>query len=104
MQGISRSKHVHLMDALLQLETLLGKECECLQQAGEYRAELETMHRNYERLLGELAQLITDYSVLYDEVKIRFLGKKLKELKKEISVEMPDFPMLVQNIRIAYGT
>ncbi|EHQ27500.1 hypothetical protein [Mucilaginibacter paludis] len=83
MQGISKSRHVHLMDALLQLEYLLGKECGCLQQAGEYRAELATMHSDYERLLGELAKVITDYSVLYDEVKIRFLGKKLKELKRK---------------------
>ncbi|EHQ25474.1 hypothetical protein [Mucilaginibacter paludis] len=104
MQGISKSRHVHLMDALLQLEQLLGKECECLQQTGEYRVELETMHRNYERLLDDLEKVITDYSVLYDQVKIQFLGKKLKELKKEISVEMPGFPVLVQNIRIAYGT
>ncbi|RKR83407.1 hypothetical protein BDD43_3615 [Mucilaginibacter gracilis] len=104
MQGISKSRHVHLMDALLQLETLLGKECECLQQATEYRVDLENMHSNYERLLEELARQITNYEVMYSHVKIQFLGKKLKELKKEISVEMPGFPVLVQNIRIAYGT
>ncbi|EHQ27512.1 hypothetical protein [Mucilaginibacter paludis] len=104
MQGISKSRHVHLMDALLQLEQLLGKECECLQQATEYRVELESMHSNYERLLEELARQITNYEVMYSHVKIQFLGKKLKELKKEISVEMPGFPVLVQNIRLAYGT
>lgn len=104
MQGISKSRHVHLMDALLQMEQLLNKECECLQQTVEYRIELETIHSNYERLLGELARQITDYEVLFSHVKIQFLGKKLKELKKEISVEMRDFPLLMQNIRLAYGT
>lgn len=104
MQGISKSRHTHLVDALLQMEQLLSKECECLQQAGEYRVELESMHGNYERLLDELSKQIMEYEILYSHVKIQFLGKKLKELKKEISVEMPDFPMLMQNIRLAYGT
>ncbi len=104
MQGISNARHVHLIDALLQLEQLLNKECECLQKAGEYRVELEAMHSNYERLLDELGKQIMEYELLYSHVKIQFLGKKLKELKKEISVEMPTFPTLVRNIRIAYGT
>ncbi len=104
MQGISNARHVHLIGALLQLEQLLNRECECLQQASEYRAELETMHSNYERLLDELGRQIIEYEQLYSYVKIQFLGKKLKELKKEISVEMPDFPTLVRNIRLAYGT
>jgi hypothetical protein len=104
MQGISKSRHTHLVDALLQIEQLLSKECDCLQQATEYRVELESMRSNYERLLNELARQITDYEMLYSHVKIQFLGKKLKELKKEISVEMRDFPVLVHNIRLAYGT
>lgn len=104
MQGISKSKHEHLMSALLQLEGLLNKECDCLEQAREYKSELETMHSNYERLLDELARKITDYEVFYSHVKIQFLGKKLKELKKDISVEKPSFPMLRQNIRLAYST
>lgn len=104
MQGISKSKHMHLIDALLQMEQLLSKEYECLQQTTGYRVELEAMHSNYERLLDELARQITDYEVLYSHVKIQFLGKKLKELKKEITVEMQNFPVLVRNIQLAYGT
>lgn len=104
MQGISKSKHEHLIGALLQLEQLLSRECECLQQAGEYRVELETMHGNYEQLLNELAKQIVSYELLYSQVKIQFLGKKLKELKREITAETPGFPRLVQNIRLAYGT
>jgi arginine/lysine/ornithine decarboxylase len=46
MQGINKSKHVHLIDALLQMERLLREDKqlnECLQQMVEYRAELENM-------------------------------------------------------------
>lgn len=107
MQGISTAKHQHLVDALLQLERELSRDFKtdlALQQAAEYRTELEAMHRNYERLLDELSRQITEYEILYSHVKIRFLGKKLKELKKEISAEMKDFPVLVQNIHLVYGT
>jgi hypothetical protein len=107
MHGISRSRHEHLKDALLQMEGLL-KECDlepsCLQQAMEYNRELESMYQNYQRLLKELSRQITDYEILYIEVKVQFLGKKLKQLKKEIPVEKPAFSVLQASIKLAYGT
>jgi hypothetical protein len=37
-------------------------------------------------------------------VKVQFLGKKLKQLKKEIPVEKPAFSVLQASIKLAYGT
>jgi soluble cytochrome b562 len=104
MQGISQSKHQHLVDALLQMEQVLKQNRECVEQAVEYRVELESMHKNYERLLDKLANQISEYEALYAHVKIQYVGKKLKELKKEIPVEKPAFALLTENIRLAYGT
>lgn len=106
MHGISKNRHWHLKNALLKLEVLLeghGRERGCLQQATDYNRELETMYQNYERLLNELSGQINAYEVLYSEVKVQFLGKKLKELKKEIPAEKPAFVMLQASIRLAYG-
>lgn len=107
MHGISKSRHEHLKDALLQMEGLL-KECnlECcfLQQAVDYNRELESMYQNYQQLLKELSRQITDYEILYIEVKVQFLGKKLKQLKKEIPTEKPAFSVLQANIKLTYGT
>ena len=94
MQGISKSRHEHLLRALLQMEGLLKEcdlECCALQQAADYNCELENMYQNYQRMLKELSRQITDYEILYIEVKVQFLGKKLKQLKKEIPVEKPAF-------------
>lgn len=107
MQGINKAKHVHLIDALLHMERLLSgeqMECACIQQTAEYRRELEDMHSNYERLLEELSGQISAYEALFSQVKVQYLSRKLKELKKEISEEKPAFRMLTENIRIAYGT
>ncbi|RLJ69579.1 hypothetical protein [Pedobacter alluvionis] len=107
MHGISKSRHEHLKAALLQMEGLLSerqKECGCLQQAIDYNRELEIMYRTYERLLSELAGQITAYEIFHNQVKVQFLAKKLKELKKEISVQKPAFPMLIENIQLAYET
>ena len=107
MQGINKAKHAHLMDALLGLERVLnipGADDNFLQEIDEHRDRLETMVADYDRLLSELAYLITDYEVLYSEVKVQFLAKKLKNLKKEINVEKPAFVILQSSIRLAYGT
>lgn len=98
---------MHLIDALLQMERLLSENKqanECLQQTVEYRVELESMYKNYEKLLEKLANQISKYEALYGHIKIQYLDKKLKELKKEIPVEKPAFAMLTENIRLAYGT
>jgi hypothetical protein len=107
MKGINQPQHQHLLKALQQLERLLSEDpCgqESLLQALAYRYKLETMHSNYKKLLKELSKQITAYEVLYNDVKVQFLGKKLKELKKEITYEKPDFLLLLENIRLAYGT
>ena len=58
MQGINKKRHTHLVDALLQMESVWSckqPECGCLQQAKYCRKELETKHANYEQLLEKLA-------------------------------------------------
>lgn len=107
MQGISTSKHQHLVDALLQLERVLGQDFKAdtdLQEAAEYRGELERMHEEYEHLLMHLSELIVNYNELSGKVKIQFLSKKLKELKKQTPQDRPVFQLLMENIRLAYGT
>ena len=107
MQGINKTKHAHLMDALLGLEKLVIEQdpadC-CILKAAEYHGQLGTMFSDYERLLTELSILICDYEILCSEVKVQFLGKKLKEIKKDTAVEKPAFAMLCSSIRLAYGT
>ena len=81
MQGINKAKHVHLMDALLQLERLLAREqreCAFVQRTAEYRQELEDMHLIYERLLEQLSRQISAYEALFNQVKVQYLSKKLK--------------------------
>lgn len=95
------------MDALLGLERLLNRQCAddtCMQEIAEFRDQLTKMVEDYDRMLSELANLITDYEVFYSEAKVQFVGRKLKELKKEISVEKPAFVTLRSSIRLAYGT
>jgi hypothetical protein len=106
MQGINKGRHVNLMNALVQLEglTSAAHAGEYPRETSKYRDKLHTMHCNYEHLLDELERMITDYEVLYSHVKIKFLGKKLKELKKEIPVEKPAFLMLQASIMLACGT
>ena len=110
MQAISKGKHVHMIDALLQLEKLLihEQECNCLQQSADYRRELATMHANYEQLLEKLAEQISAYEALFGNVKVHFLSRKLRELKKDIPADrtasIPALAMLHNNIQLAYGT
>lgn len=107
MQGINKSKHIHLLDALLQLERLLSREFKQdadMQQSAKYRRELETMHLEYERLLLELSKVIDGYNELFSKVKIQFLSPKLKELRKQVPQDKPVFSLLAENIRMVYGT
>lgn len=106
MKGINEAKHEHLLKALLQLEWLISEgpdSYDSTLQASEYSQKLEMMHQNYKNLLKELYNQITDYEILYNDVKVQFLGKKLKELKKETSQEKPAFRMLTENIHLAYS-
>lgn len=107
MQGINRKQYGHIVDALLRMERLLSdrqKECTTLKQAEDYKRDLESMYINYERLLKELSEQITAYEILYSEVKVQFLSKKLKEMKKEIPPEKPAFVMLQTSIKLVLGT
>ena len=104
MQGINKSRHEHLHNAMLQMEELLSSSdlyCSILHQTADYSQKLVSMYQNYERLLNELSRQITDYEILYIEVKVQFLGKKLKELKKEIPAEKPAFSALQASIKLA---
>lgn len=106
MQGISNSKHQHLVNALLHLENLLSKQCEQntdKQLAGELRLELETLHNSYSKQVNALADLIGDYHELFSKAKIQFLSPKLKELKKQAEQDAQIMPVLAQNIRLMYG-
>lgn len=107
MEGISQSKHQHMGDALLHLEMLLGSDDATgagLQQAADYRLELEGKHQQYEGLLADLSKVIVDYQGLFVRVKVQFLSKKLKMLKKQVPVDKPAMRLLVKNIQVAYGT
>lgn len=107
MQGISTSKHQHLVDALLHLENLLSKDFGQdidRQLANELRSELELMHNNYSQRVAALAELIADYHELFHKAKMQFLSRKLKELKKQAGRDDSVLPLLAQNIRLAYGT
>ena len=104
MQGINRKQYGHIVDALLRMERLLSdrqKECSSLKQAEDYKRDLESMYSNYERLLKELSEQITAYEILYSEVRVQFLYRMLKELKKQIPPEKPAFVMLQASIRLA---
>ena len=102
MQGINKTRHAHLVDALLQIERQLSTGSEYLQEAEEYRAELESMYNDYEHMLGELAGHIRAYETLFGQVKVQFLGKKLKVLKKDMMVERTNFPIGCKNAPLVY--
>jgi hypothetical protein len=107
MQGISQSKHQHLMDALLHLENLLNTYAENdadIQQAIHLRSELGMMHQNYCRQLDELFGLINDYHELFNKSKAKFLSPKLKELRKQMVKDTKVISFLTESIRMVYGT
>ena len=86
MQGISNSKHQHLVDALLHLESLLSRDFQRdvdKQQTVVLRHELEVMHKKYNKQVRELSDLINDYQELFCKVKMQFLSPKLTELRKQ---------------------
>lgn len=107
MQGINKAKHVHLLDALLQLESLLEQRefgDREINKAENYRSQLKAKFHDYEVLLNQLAQCIAEYEDLFSEVKVQYLGRMLKEMKKESKGEKPSFLLLVDHVRLAYGT
>ncbi|SOD15330.1 hypothetical protein [Pedobacter xixiisoli] len=106
MQGINKAKHAHLTDALHNLQQIVKQRSldeECLQQATTYGTALANSYSTYEKLLTELAQQIEAYEALFTEVKVQFLGKKLKELKKQAVLQQPSLSVLMESVRLAYS-
>lgn len=103
MNGISRKKHQQLIELLSSLEVLMDKNTDAgaLQETRLYRTQLTVMISDYEKKLRELALLIDSYEALHALVKTQFIGKKLRELRKEISSNDQDFSVLMKNIELA---
>ena len=108
MQGINKSKHLHLLKALSQLEEFSSDNDTTgynhLMEVREYRNELDLMYNNYHKLLNNLEQHIIAYDELHKKVKIQYLGRKLKELKKTAHKEDITFASLLSKTIRPYGT
>ena len=107
MQGINKSEHVHLLKALNQLEEIVSdgdRSYNQLLQVREYRNELDLMYANYQKMLINLEQHIIAYDELHKKVKIQYLGRKLKELKKTAHKEDITFASLLSKTIRSYGT
>jgi len=108
MQGINKSKHLHLLKALSQLEEFSSDNDTIgynhLMEVREYRNELDLMYNNYHKLLNNLEQHIIAYDELHKKVKIQYLGRKLKELRKAAPQEDNAFASLITATLRSYGT
>ncbi|WP_256012087.1 hypothetical protein [Desertivirga xinjiangensis] len=107
MQGISTSKHQHLVDALLRMERLLNKKTD--QEADKllcavYLRELETAFFQYEQLLSELSSLIEGYNELFGKAKTQFLSPRLKKLRRQVHKDTQLSYLVLENIRLVYRT
>jgi hypothetical protein len=124
MNGISKSKHEHLIEALLQLENLLLEKGQVLSSdtddlcdyedpadiinackaAGKARVELEEIYTSYNLTLESLSALIKKYDELYNFIRAEYISKRLKELKRSIQPDNIQFQSLRDNIRTVYRT
>ena len=123
MRGISKSKHEHLIEALLQLEKLLEVESGTFHKPGSaienlndvkidatyksvinIRVELEEIFSTYNIALESLAFLIDRYEELYNYSRTEHLAKILKELKRKISNNDDQFQLMRDNIQTVYRT
>jgi hypothetical protein len=123
MHGISKSKHEHLIDSLILMEKIFQQEMDMVKatgrkgrdfdstienykdasiEAGHYRTELSEAFSSYNKKLHSLAVLIEKYDELFRHVKVEFVGKKLKDLKRNIDVDSQRFEQLRSNIQTAY--
>lgn len=102
MKGINRSKHFHLIKALINLKELIQDGP--TPELETYQGELEKLYKNYERILKELSIIIDEYEEKHTQIKVQYLGRKLKALKKELPVEKLDYHVLIENIWISYNT
>jgi hypothetical protein len=121
MHGISKSKHEHLMDALLQLENLLLMETTAqtdgvdspsgtqelestYKSVKKMRAELEEIFTTYNVALGSLAEMIHRYEELYNYSRVEYLAKVLKELRRRANPADDQFKLMKENIQTVYRT
>ena len=124
MHGISKSKHEHLIESLLLLEKLLAEEQALIKRAdsalndngadiaeysGEhklaaiYREELDQIYTQYNTILLSLSEVIERYDKLFNQVRLEYVSKKLKELKRKVNAGEVRFDLLKDNIHTAYG-
>ena len=124
MHGISKSKHEHLIESLLLLEKLLSEEQALInkakleldangvnviepgseyQMAAAYREELTQIYAQYNNILQSLAEVIERYDKLFNHVRLEYVSKKLKELKRKVNAGEVRFDLLKDNIHTAYG-
>ncbi|RYZ98553.1 MAG: hypothetical protein EOP47_19090 [Sphingobacteriaceae bacterium] len=123
MQGISKSKHEHLVEALQHLEGLLffsdndmklksqvqtengsTDVQQDLKDAIIAREELQQLYLSYNITLKSLAAIISKYDKLYYHLRSDFVAKRLKELKREMPITDEQFRLLRESIHSAYGT
>jgi hypothetical protein len=129
MKAISHPQHKLLTAALLEVESLLSdieqnrtetssqvslqpvKMLPHLQDtqtaAAELKAkrmELENSHQVYLKMLDALAFHIASYEDLFAEIKVHYVGNRLKELKKRVQPNSIAGEKLRESIILAYGT
>ena len=122
MHGISRTRHAHLVDALLQLENIFagiernlvasgsqvaGHQLKVIPTSAELktkRMELENSHEVYLDMLDALAFQIAAYEDLFADIKVRYVVNRLKELKKHVQLNSTAAEKLSAGISLAYGT
>jgi len=64
-----------------------GQYTNDVQYARKMTEELEESFNTYEQYVRELEVQINTYRELYDRARVKFLGYKIKELKKTLSEE-----------------
>jgi len=62
------------------------------------------VYSDYQKKLAGLEQMVIEYEALYSHVKVQFLTRKLKELKREVRTKQPAYRLFAENIRLSYGT
>lgn len=84
MKAINTVKHRKIVGSLLLVEQFLTEDKAGAERnaANAYCRELETKFNDYQQSLKELELLIRTYDALFNQVKMKFLGARFKELKK----------------------
>ncbi len=113
---------MHLVDALRQLENIFAGIERNLAASGlqidwqplkviptsaelkEKRKELENSHEVYLEMLNALAFHISVYEDLFADIKVKYVGNRLKELKKSVQPNSIAAEKLKESISLAYGT